>query len=189
MTAEWAGLADGELMALCCAGRRAVFAEVMRRHRDRVYRIALASLNEPDDALDVVQETFLAAHRAACRFDQSQPLAPWLAAIALNKVRDVHRRRQVRRWLSLRPPADLPDVEDDEPDVEHMIDARHRHARVMRAMAALPGKLREPLILYAVDGMSQSDVAATLAISEKAVETRVRRARLQLATALNEASS
>ena len=189
MTPDWGGLADGELMALCCAGRQAAFAEVMRRHRDRVYRIALSALGDPDDALDVVQEAFLSAHRAACRYDPAQPLPPWLATITLNKCRDLARRRRVRRFLSFGLGATVPDVVDERPGADRLVDGHRRVARVRDAVARLPVALREPLVLHLMEGMSQAETALALGISGKAVETRVRRARVRLTELLGNGDS
>lgn len=60
-------------------------------------------------------------------------------------------------------------------------------ATVVRAISDLPAQLKEPLILCALDGLSQAEAALTLGISEKAVETRIRRARLRLLENLGDA--
>jgi RNA polymerase sigma-70 factor (ECF subfamily) len=63
---------------------------------------------------------------------------------------------------------------------EAVIDDARALARVAKAIAALPANLKEPLILTAVDGLSQADAATVLGISEKAVEVRIYRARKAL---------
>ena len=64
----------------------------MERHHRRLYRIALAYVRDPDDALDVVQETFVKAYRNAARWDGASEVTPWLTRIAVNQSIDRYRR-------------------------------------------------------------------------------------------------
>jgi RNA polymerase sigma factor CnrH len=175
-------LSDGELAKLGIAGRDAAFGEIMRRHREAVYRIALANIADADEALDVTQETFVSAHLALRRYDASRSMRAWLAAIALNKCRDWARRRAVRRLFRFATPLDdvADQVADDSPDPEAIAADRQAMRRLAHAVADLPTSLREPLVLHTVEGMSQAETGAILSISEKAVETRLRRARIKL---------
>lgn len=186
MTLDLATLTDGELAALSYAGRDTAFAEIMRRYGDPVYRIVAGNIGDADEALDLVQETFIAAHRSLARFDADRPMRRWLATIALNKCRDWRRRRAVRRLFAFAVPLDngAMQIAEDRalPDAEVL--ARQEMERVARAIADLPASLREPLVLRTLQDMSQAEVAATLSITEKAVETRVRRARIRLAERL-----
>ncbi len=186
MTLDLASLNDGELAGLSIAGRDAAFAEIMRRYRDPIYRIVAANIGDPDEALDLVQESFVAAHRGLKRYDPNRPMRRWLSTIALNKCRDWRRRRVVRQLFAFAVPLEggALQVADDRalPDAE--AEAREEMERVRRAIANLPASLREPLVLHTLQNMSQAEAAATLSISEKAVETRVRRARLVLAERL-----
>jgi len=68
VTLDLATLTDGELAALSNAGRDTAFAEIMRRYGDPVYRIVAGNIGDADEALDLVQETFIAAHRSLARF-------------------------------------------------------------------------------------------------------------------------
>ena len=186
MSLDLSTLADGELAALSVARRDSAFAEIVRRHRDALYRLALASLADPDDALDVVQETFVAAHGALRRFDPARPMRPWLARIALNRCRDRLRRRRVRRILMPFGTADHPAelIADDAPGHDVVAADRQELARTMLAISELPAAIREPMLLRTIEGLSQTETADVLGISEKAVETRLRRARDKLRQAL-----
>jgi RNA polymerase sigma-70 factor (ECF subfamily) len=188
VSAPYASLSDGELATLSASGRDAAFSELMRRHRAAVYRLILGNVANPEDALDLVQETFVSAHGALGRYDAQRPMAAWLARIALNKCRDWGRRRAVRRFFSLARPIDeVADGIADErasPDIEAA--DRQELARLSRAIADLPTSLREPLVLCSIDGMSQAEAAEILDISEKAVETRIRRARIRLGEVLGD---
>jgi len=183
---DLASLDDAELAALSIAGRDAAFAEIMRRHREPVYRIIAGNIGDPDEALDLVQETFVAAHRALARYETDRPMRRWLATIALNKCRDWRRRRAVRRLFAFALPLDdtSSQVAEDRALPDGEVADRQEMSRVSRAIAELPAPLREPLVLHTVQDLSQAETAAILSISEKAVETRVRRARARLAELL-----
>lgn len=186
MSLDLSSLSDGELAALSLGGRQTAFAEIMRRHRDVLYRLIVGNIADSEEALDLVQETFVAAHRALVRYDRMRPMRHWLATIALNKCRDWHRRRAVRRLFAFALPlaAGGNEVPEDRalPDAEAADRAELR--RVAAAIAELPVALREPLVLRTIDDLSQAETAAMLGITEKAVETRVRRARARLSERL-----
>lgn len=175
-------LSDGELAALSLAGRQAAFAEIMRRHAPAVFRLIRAHLGDSDEALDLSQDTFVAAHQALRRYDQQRPMRTWLSAIALNKCRDWGRKRRVRRFLSFTAPvgAEAETIADDQVAVDDATGDRQELDRVRRAIAELPAALKEPLVLHTIEGLSQADTAVVLSISEKAVETRLYRARAKL---------
>lgn len=186
MTFDTAGLSDGDLAALSLAGRQAAFAELMRRHREPIYRIILGNIGDADEALDLVQESFVAAYQALRRYDSERPMRAWLTTIALNKCRDWARRRAVRRLFSRAVPLDDDSrrVADDRVSPEVEAEDRAELARASRAISELPGSLREVLVLRTLEGLSQAEAASVLGLSEKAVETRLRRARQRLAEQL-----
>jgi RNA polymerase sigma-70 factor (ECF subfamily) len=184
---DYTELSDGELAALSLAGRQIAFAEIVRRHREPLYRIIVANVADADEALDLVQESFVAAYRALRHYDAARPMRGWLITIALNKCRDWARRRKVRRIFSFALPLDgaAEAIAEDRP--LHDIEAADREelARTRRAIAGLPTTLREVLVLRAIDGQSQAEAAAILGVTEKAVETRLRRARAKLSERLD----
>lgn len=174
---------DGELAALTLVGRKTAFAELMRRHREPIFRLIRGYVGNADDALDLVQESFTSAYLHLDRYDQSRPLRAWLSRIAINKCRDWARRRKVRRLLvaagSLtRAAAEVP---DPAPAASDALSDREELERLWEAIAELPANLKEPLILRTIEGLSQAETADVLGISEKAVETRLYRARSRLA--------
>ncbi|TPG12851.1 RNA polymerase sigma factor [Sphingomonas oligophenolica] len=154
----------------------------MNRHRTMIYRLVVGNIGDADEALDLVQETFLSAHRALRRYDAARSIRAWLAAIAINKCRDWGRRRAVRRALWFARPIDdnIENIASDRPSPEHQEADRQELVRLQRAVRDLPASMREPLVLHTIEGMSQAETAEILSISEKAVETRIRRARAKL---------
>lgn len=182
MSLDWTDLSDGELATLSLAGRQAAFAEIMRRYRQPVFRLARAFVGDPDEALDLVQETFVSAHQALGRYDGNRAMKAWLSAIAVNKCRDWARKRAVRRFLSFAGPVDglAEAVADDRPAVDDAAADRQELDRVRSAISTLPMNLKEPLVLRTIEGLSQAETADVLGISQKAVETRLYRARARL---------
>ena len=182
MSFDWTALSDGELATLSIAGRQAAFAEIMNRYRQPIFRLIRMSIGDEDEAFDLSQEAFIAAHQALARFDPERSMRAWLSAIAINKCRDWARKRTVRRFLTfgvgLGGEADL--VPDGKAAIDDAASDRQELDRVANAITALKPDLREPLILRTIEGLSQADTAAVLGISEKAVETRLHRARVKL---------
>jgi len=174
---------DGELAALTLVGRQAAYADLMRRHRDPIFRLIRGYVGNADDALDLVQECFTSAYVNLHRYDQSRPLRAWLSRIAINKCRDWARRKAVRRFLlaagSLtREVAEVPDLT---PPADDTVADREELELLWQAIAKLPAALKEPLVLRTIEGLTQAETAEVLGISEKAVETRLYRARAKLA--------
>lgn len=181
MNGENAGLDDGALAARALAGREDAYRALMDRHRDAVYRMVRAQIDDADAALDVTQDSFIAAFAHLHRYDRTRPFRFWMMRIALNKCRDWRRRRAVRSFFTrARPMDEGVHVADSAPGPDAEVEGRRDMARVRRAIDALPENLRSVLLLRTVEGMSQSDVASLLGLSEKAVETRLYRARTKL---------
>lgn len=182
MTLDLGSLSDGELAALTLAGRQTAFAAILGRHRAPIYRLVRGHVGDADEALDVTQEAFIAAFMALRRYDAAQPMRAWLARIALNKCRDWGRRRAVRRLFGFVATTAEPENEVADPaaPVDAVAADRQELDVVWAAVARLPMPLKEPLILHAIDGLSQAETGRVLGISAKAVETRVARARARL---------
>lgn len=187
MSLDLKACTEGELAALTLAGRQTAFAELMRRHQAAIYRITRAHVGDADEALDLVQDCFAAAFTALGRYQPDLPFRPWVARIAINKCRDWTRRQTIRNFFARALPlseqiADT--VADPAPGLEATLADREELDRLWQAIALLPSTLKEPLILRTIEGLSQAEVAQVLSISEKAVETRLYRARAKLAKSL-----
>lgn len=160
----------------------------MQRHKPALYGFVRRYVGDADAAVDVVQETFVAAWRALARYDARRPFVVWLRAIALNKCRDRGRRLAVRRFI-------LGDKDDQSPEAQAQPDpapigdgqliSAQRRAVVQTAINQLPAKLKEPLLLTYFDDLSQQEAADLLGVTAKTIETRVYRARQKLALLLD----
>lgn len=181
MTSDLVDRTDGELAELSIAGRQPAFVEIMRRHKAHVHRLTARMIGDEDEALDLVQETFVSAHQALRRYQPERPMRAWLARIAINKCRDWRRRRAVRRLISFILPIEQA---VDTPDKAAMADVvaadRQEMVNVTNAIAMLPMNLRETLVLRTIDGLTQAETAEALGVTEKTVESRLYRARAKL---------
>jgi RNA polymerase sigma factor CnrH len=185
MSVAAAAASDADLIAQALAGQQSGYAGLMERHRASVFRLARSHLGGEDEALDVTQECFIAAFAALHRFDPARPFRAWLLRIALNKCHDWARRRAVRRFFVFARPLDeASEIADGAPGPQAALVSSAEIARIQAALAALPVGLKEPLILCALEGLSQDEAAAVLGVSRKAVETRIYRARQKLAEML-----
>lgn len=190
MTLALDDASDGELAILARSGTQAAYRALTERHREAVYRLVRSAIGDADEALDVTQEAFVAAFGALDRYDPERPFRSWIARIALNKARDWGRRRAVRRLFSFGMTDHAAQtVPDDAVGAERTAEDRQKLARVAAAIAELPARLKEALLLRTIEGMSQAEVAVTLGLSEKTVETRLYRARQKLNDALREDAS
>ena len=188
MSVDLAGRSDGDLAALALVDRDRAFPVLMRRYETRIFRLIRSHVGNSAEALDLVQETFVAAWLALKTYDPARPFGSWLARIAINKARDWGRRRTVRRFFTFAAPMDgiVLDIADDVVAADDALADRQRLAAVARSIPQLPAAIKEPLILCAIDGLSQAEAASVLGISEKAVETRIRRARARLTEILGD---
>ncbi|WP_152524579.1 RNA polymerase sigma factor [Novosphingobium lindaniclasticum] len=176
-----AASSEAEAVAAALAGRQPGYSALMGLHREAVFRLARGHLGSEADALDVTQETFVAAFLALRRYDPARPFRAWLLRIALNKCHDWARRRAVRRFFAFAVPIEeAAGIADEGLDPEQALASRGEVARIHAAIAALPDALKEPLLLCGVEGLSQEEAAAVLGITRKAVETRIYRARQKL---------
>lgn len=174
---------DVRLAEAARSGDRAAFTTLVSIHKASLYRLARRFVGNGDDAYDIVQDTFVSAWLALSAYNSKQPFGPWIRTILLNKCRDFSRRRAVKnrilQWLSLNS---SPPDEAIASDLEQGGDAHadQRLPALDRAIAALPIRYKEPLVLTALQGLSHRDAADQLGLTPKAVELRVRRARKRL---------
>jgi RNA polymerase sigma-70 factor (ECF subfamily) len=181
---------DRELAAFARAGQQQAYRELLRRYKTPVFRLIQSNIGDPDEAMDLTQETFVAGFGAIGRYDADRPFRLWIARIALNKCRDWARRRTVRSFFSRALPLESAhDVASDGPAPDAEAADRAELDRVRAAMARLPANLREVLVLRGVEDLTQAETAELLQKSEKTVEMRLYRARAKLKALLGEPGS
>ena len=180
-------LPDALLAVAARAGEEAAFAALMRRHKGWLYQFIRRYVADRDDAYDVLQESFVSAWGALARFDPERPFEAWLRRIALNKCRDRARRNAVRRAALrlLGLGENRPSNETAAPAADSTASMDQAARRLEAAIARLPRSLKEPLVLTMLEGLSHRQAGEFLGINAKAVETRVYRAKRQLAAVLD----
>ncbi len=177
---------DKALVTRAVDGEDPAFTAIMHKYKSPLYRFAYRHMGDADDAEDIVQDTFIAMHRNLARFNPQYKFSTWAFQIAMNKCRDLGRKRKTRSFMQRITPAmevKITQIQTDE-NPETRIDDKRKLAATQAAIAKLPDNLRAPLILCTLENMSQRQAAEILKISTKAVETRVYRARAQLAKEL-----
>ena len=179
-------LTDAELVSLAISGDEDAFGELMDRHARHLRKIVMRRLRNPQDAMDVLQETHLSVWRSLLSYDARRPFEAWLTCIALNKCRDWARRKHVRRGALARLHEEVVHARGSlgTPSAECIVINREGVRNLDRALRELPAQLRDPLVLSAFSDLPQATVARELKLTKKAVEMRIRRARLRLQAAL-----
>lgn len=170
---------DAELIVAHAAGDPRAFSEFVRRHRDRMWAVALRTLRDPDEAADAVQDAFLSAFRSAGSFRGQAQVTTWLHRIVVNACVDRLRRRHSR------PTSPLPETGPGEPATpgDAMAEQDTRLA-VGEALEALPVEQRAAITLVDVEGYPVAEAAALLGIAEGTVKSRCARGRARLAVLL-----
>jgi RNA polymerase sigma-70 factor, ECF subfamily len=152
--------------------------ELVRQHSRLVYRIAYSVLRRRHDAEDATQETFLRVMRYSSKLAAVEDPRTWLARIAWRVAVERSRRIGHTQEISLDDPEKpMPEVVSSDPSADQTIQERQVGTMLEKLIAALPEKLRAPLILSALEEMTPREVAATLNINEAVVRSRVFRAR------------
>lgn len=165
---------------------RLSFDDLYRDHVDRIFRYAQRLCGEPEAAKDLVQDTFLNAYRGYKDFRGESQVSTWLYTIASRACQRLRRKRkgQPDHELSLEefiPSTDgelrlqIP-VEGLTPE-EALANKQLRRA-LNQAIGRLPPKYRMVLVLRDMEGLSAKEVGAVMGLNERAVKSRLHRARL-----------
>lgn len=178
---------EAGLARAAARGDKLAFGRLVDLHKRAVYGLCLRVLQDPEEARDAAQETFVRAWAAIATYDVAHPLAPWLLRIARNHCIDVVRRRlPAARRLSLdddeEERRELADP--DAPRADEQLERAQVASSLEGAVAALPERYREVIHLFHVEHMSYKQIAATLEVPIGTVMTWLHRARAQLRTAL-----
>jgi RNA polymerase sigma-70 factor (ECF subfamily) len=166
---------DAELLARHVAGDPEAFGEIVRRHRDRLWAVALRTTGDPEEAADAVQDGLLSAFRAAAGYRGEAAVTTWLHRIVVNACLDRIRRRKVR------PTVPLPEHEGHEPaDPRDRLDQREVSLEVEKALLTLPETQRAAIVLVDVEGYSVEEAAAILDCPTGTIKSRCARGRAKL---------
>lgn len=168
------------------AGDRTEFAHMVDAYSGSIYRLALKMLNNPQDAEDILQETFIKAFRGLKGFDGRSSISTWLYRIATNEALMVLRKKRPDT-ISIDEPVETEEGEQEPRQIvdwcclpeDELLSAESR-AYLDKAITALPENLKVVFLLRDIEELSTQEVADVLNLSETAVKTRLSRARLRL---------
>ena len=157
---------------------------------DAVYRMAMTLARDPNDASDLVQETYLKAFKAEERFELREAgVRPWLFKILHNNFYSRYNQRKRENPVGDEVVQDrMPAYEDEEPPAWDLasLDWENVDDRLKHAVAELPEHYREVLLLWAVEGLKYREIAEVLGVALGTVMSRLYRARGILSEQLKE---
>jgi len=168
-----------QLIHAHAAGDPSAFTELVHRHRDRMWAVALRTTRDPEEAADALQDAFLSAHRSAAGFRADSAVTTWLHRIVVNACLDRVRRRQAR------PTVPLP--EDGHGEFAAPGDAmaeKDLNMVVQQALLQIPADQRAAVVAVDIEGYSVIDAARALGVAEGTIKSRCARGRSKLAVLL-----
>lgn len=162
------------------------FDQLYRDHADRIYRFAQRMCGEAEDAKDLVQETFFNAYRGLKQFRGDAQLSTWLYTIASRACIRMRRKRQGEPERELSLEEFIPTSEGefrlqiptDGMSPEEALENKELRSALRQAIQKLPRKYRLVLVLRDMEGLTAKEVGSIMSLNERAVKSRLHRARL-----------
>jgi RNA polymerase sigma-70 factor (ECF subfamily) len=163
---------DQELVAACLNGRREAFGELVLRHQDSVFGLAVGMTRNREDAADMAQEAFIKAYAKLEQYNPDYSFKAWLLRICANQTKNLFRKRTRRRK-----------AEENHLNEAAVLESESRpdFQTLETALAQLPSKLAAPLRLKHMEGLSYEEISRMLGIGVSAAKMRTLRGRQQLA--------
>jgi RNA polymerase sigma-70 factor (ECF subfamily) len=169
---------DADLLRRHVDGDPEAFATLVARHADRLWAVALATMRNPEDAADALQDAYLSAFRRADTFRGEAQVTTWLHRVVVNACLDR------LRALKVRAAEPLPEDLDRDPDLGVTPDdpalASQQHRDVVRALSQLNPDQRAALVLVDMQGYSVEEAALVLGCAPGTVKSRCARGRARL---------
>jgi RNA polymerase sigma-70 factor (ECF subfamily) len=187
-------LTDLELVALLQRGQKSAFREIVRRHQEKVYRLALRLTRDEARAQDAMQDAFLQVFRKISQFQEQSAFTTWLYRITVNAalMRMRSERRHQEASLEDASPrfSEAGEIAEPVDDWSTAIDDDAGNRELARyaaeAVDALPAAYRSVFLLRELEELSTEEVAEILELTVPTVKTRLHRARLALRKALSD---
>jgi RNA polymerase sigma-70 factor (ECF subfamily) len=178
-------LDDKALLSAHVEGDQAAFGVLFRRHRDRLWAVALRTTGDPEDAADALQEALIAAFKRAASYRGDAAVTTWLHRIVVNACLDRIRRRKVRLADPL--PDDVEEYAGRGSTITASLDdpvesalGSERRAAVLVALETLPPEQRAALVLVDMEGYSIEETAQILECAPGTIKSRCSRGRAKL---------
>ncbi|MFL6248434.1 MAG: RNA polymerase sigma factor [Thermoanaerobaculia bacterium] len=172
---------DQILIERTLGGDGAAFGMLMERFQRKIYRVAFAVVRDEAEADTITQDTFIQAYTHLARFEGRAELETWLTRIAINRCRDVLRRRRFVSLFTLRPDEDgetetMIEPVDERPDPERQFLSVQLRAAIQRAERGLSPQQKVIFRLRHYENLSLEDIAAHLGLQSGTVRAHLFRA-------------
>ncbi|HYV07336.1 MAG TPA: sigma-70 family RNA polymerase sigma factor [Blastocatellia bacterium] len=171
---------QADIIEACKRGDRSAFQLLFEAYKDKVYSIALHYGSDPTMAHDITQQVFLKLFNVIGQFRQDSDFGTWLYRIVANACVDEQRKR--KRFVPFSPEVEVKDSAAQ--SQEQAFHLRQVSESVRGAIAELSPKLRMPILLKYVEGLSYDEIAEALGCSIGTVSSRLNRGHKMLATKL-----
>lgn len=178
---------ERELLESARQGDDAAFAKLVQTYLPRVFAFTNRLLIDPALAEDASQETFIRAWKNFKKFDAARPFAPWLLAIAHNTALDLLRKKKPLSFSEYERPQDTglaETIPDPEPLPDEVFSRKALADEVREALAQLPIRDRELLLLRYEEELSFEEIATLLGMPANTVRSIHRRALARLRSLL-----
>ncbi|MDQ3914498.1 MAG: sigma-70 family RNA polymerase sigma factor [Actinomycetota bacterium] len=173
---------DEELLRRAAEGDQASFSDLVRRHEDRVFGIAIRMTGDRADALDATQDTFVAVFRQAGTFRGDAAFTTWLYRVAVNATRDLLRKR--RRLPD--PVPELPERAAPGWQGGRLEETVSLRLDLARALAELPDDYREAVVMHDLGAIPYEEIAQITGTALGTVKSRISRGRRRLAVLMEQ---
>ena len=171
---------DAELLARHVAGDPDAFGEIVRRHRDRLWAVALRTLGDREEAADAVQDALVSAFRSAHTFRGQSAVTTWLHRITVNACLDRIRRAASRRTAPVADEENLDALLEPHESAEAPAERGELHRELLAALATLPVEQRAALVLVDMQGYPVAEAAKVLDVPTGTIKSRCARGRARL---------
>jgi RNA polymerase sigma-70 factor (ECF subfamily) len=172
---------DSELLAQHVAGDPDAFGELVRRHRDRLWAVALRTLRDREEAADAVQDALVSAFRAAHTFRGQSAVTTWLHRITVNACLDRVRKAASRKTSPVDDAERLDQLLEPHESAEAPAVRQDLQRQLQEALATLPAEQRAALVLVDMQGYPVAEAASILEVPTGTVKSRCARGRARLA--------
>ncbi|MFF1837147.1 RNA polymerase sigma factor SigM [Streptomyces sp. NPDC058231] len=176
---------DSDLLARHVAGEPDAFGELVRRHRDRLWAVALRTLGDREEAADAVQDALVSAFRAAHTFRGQSAVTTWLHRITVNACLDRVRKAASRKTSPVDDTQRLEQLLEPHESAEAPAERQDLHRELLAALATLPAEQRAALVLVDMQGYPVAEAARILDVPTGTVKSRCARGRARLAPLLS----
>jgi RNA polymerase sigma-70 factor (ECF subfamily) len=162
---------DFSLIQRFIEGDESTFRTLVLRHKDKVRNIIFLMLQSSDSVDDIAQEVLITVYRNLKSFRFEAQFSTWLYRITVNKCKDHLRKIKIRSIFTT--------IKDDEQDPSYTPSTENKDVSeiVHKAISQLPDKLRVPLVLKDIEGLSYQEIAETVNCEIGTVKSRIFRAR------------